>query len=878
MPNDKRPDPKELLSAIKRREDQEGKGQLKIFLGMSAGVGKTYAMLENAHKLQKKGIDVQIGLVKTHNRPETEALLDGLKIIPEKKVTYKNVEFEEMDLDEILRRRPQLVIVDELPHTNVPGMRHPKRWHDVLEILDNGIDVWTAINVQHIESLKDIVESITEINIRETVPDIIIERANLIELVDITPSDLLQRMKEGKVYLGDKSKVAVENFFREDRLAALRGIVLRVAAEKVYHDLHGMIESIENVKEWKHQEKLMVLIQSNIESQKLIRTTRRLSFNFDAPWIALYVNTGGILAEKEEHILEQNLALARDLGAEVVTINNPDYVNCVEETARQKNVTQIITSRPESGFFSLMKKSLLLEKLVLKESNIDIYVMRDIKAYTPKKIKKRNQLSFETLLPYLYSFFFILFLTLVSGYFSQFIGYKVIGFIFLLGILLQSLIQTRGPLLFSTVLYALIWDYFFIPPFGTFFITEKEDIILIILYLITALITSTLIERDRFHLEILQKREHTILELYEIVREIAGFANARPDLTPISEKLKKILDGSVEFLIKSMDNGINLDNSALLQSTDEKEQSAALWVYEHGKEAGWSTTTLPFSKHYFIPLKGYNEIVGIFIYRPNNENKKLSIEEKNFANTVCHHLANFLERAFEEEKFKKAEQYNQIEKIQQNILKNISTKLEMPIEHIQSAVKELKGETMLTEKVKVKNIEEIETSSFGLAKIILELNKGILIENIIPLEKRENVIFELLMGCADNLKKKNQVNCKVFFAKGIPPVYFDFALMELALYILLFTLIDNSSTTSEIHMKTKLLGKNVLISLNKKDCVLPENIIQSFSRNSAFIMNYVEPNPNLPIEMVQAIILSHKGFIEVKQNQSSCELNIYIPL
>ena len=313
------------------------KGRLKIFLGMAAGVGKTYSMLEEAQILKDKGIDLVVGVVDTHGRKETEILLHGLKIIPQKPIVYKGVQFQELDLDAILRLKPSLALIDELAHTNIPGVRHEKQWQDVIELLENGIDVYTTLNVQHIESLKEMIEEITDIHLKEMVPDLIIETATFIRLVDLPPDELIDRLREGKVYFGEQSKMAMEHFFQKDRLTALREIVLRYAAEKVDIDLHSL-----GVSEWKPREKLLVAITHIKDSQRLLRVGCRLAFHLDAPWIVVYVNKGLTLDEEKNSQLEKNLTLARNLGAEVIMVYDTDIVVAIERITHYRGITQII--------------------------------------------------------------------------------------------------------------------------------------------------------------------------------------------------------------------------------------------------------------------------------------------------------------------------------------------------------------------------------------------------------------------------------------------------------------------------------------------------------------------------------------------------------
>ncbi len=309
MSDDLRPDPDDLLRALVEERSFKSKGRLRVFLGMSAGVGKTYAMLKAAHKIQDEGKTVLIGLVETHGRLETNELLQNLEVLPRKSIKYRNLEFQEMDIDAILHRKPDLVVIDELPHSNIPGSRHEKRYQDVMEILDAGIDVFTAMNVQHLESRKDSIELITGIQIRETVPDGILDQASLVELIDIAPSELIKRLKEGKVYLGEKAHEAAEKFFKEDKLTALREIALRITAERVDQELQRF-SSVKNKKSWQTNERLLVAVSHSPYSEKLIRATRRLAYSLEAPWVALHIDTGIKLDDKDQEQLNINLLFA----------------------------------------------------------------------------------------------------------------------------------------------------------------------------------------------------------------------------------------------------------------------------------------------------------------------------------------------------------------------------------------------------------------------------------------------------------------------------------------------------------------------------------------------------------------------------------------
>lgn len=439
MTKETRLDPDELLRVITQESDASNKGKLRVFLGMSAGVGKTYAMLKAAHQKQMEGCHVVIGIVETHGRIETAKLLEGLEVIPKKIMRHRDIDLEEMDLERILSLKPELVIVDELPHTNIFGSRHEKRYQDVIELLDAGIDVYTAINVQHIESRKDIVETITGIKIRETVPDSILERACLVELVDIAPSELLKRLKGGKVYLGDKAAEAADKFFKEDKLTALRELALRMTAERVDKDLQRF-SITRDEGPWQTNERILVAVSHSPYSEKLIRAARRLAYNLEAPWVAVYIDTGLHLNDEDQAQLHKNLNLARELSAEVITTTDTDLPNAISRIARQKNVTQVIVGRSTRRWFrDLLEGGSLLDRLVIESNEVDIHIIRmdNVNHNRPTLMTELSLYRTKTgFLKYYNTIWFLLAVTFLSFALEYVIGYRAIGFVFLLGVLI----------------------------------------------------------------------------------------------------------------------------------------------------------------------------------------------------------------------------------------------------------------------------------------------------------------------------------------------------------------------------------------------------------------------------------------------------------
>ena len=364
MPDAERPNPDALLASIQREDSKSKRGRLMIFLGMAPGVGKTYAMLKDAHQRDTEGVDVVVGYVETHSRPETQALIEGLVIAPRRQIEYRGVTMEEMDLDGIIFLRPQLVLVDELAHTNVEGSRHPKRYQDVLELLDLGIDVSTTLNVQHIESRADTVRQITGANIHETVPDSVLDLADEIQLIDLSPAQLRERLAEGKVYLGDRADAAAQNFFKEDNLTALREIALRLTAERVDQQLRQIRQGRANTQVWRSGDRLMVAVGPSPFALQLVRWTRRMAAAQNAPWIAVSVVPHRPLSPEMQRQLDKNLSSARELGAEVILTHDENVADALIRVARQNNVTQIVTGKPmTSRLLELLQGGRLVDQL-----------------------------------------------------------------------------------------------------------------------------------------------------------------------------------------------------------------------------------------------------------------------------------------------------------------------------------------------------------------------------------------------------------------------------------------------------------------------------------------------------------------------------------
>ncbi len=645
MEEDYRPNPDELLKKIQAESQSKAKGKLKIFFGMCAGVGKTYSMLQAAHIAKKQGKDIVVGYVETHKRKETEEILQNLEIIPRQKVNYREVEFEEMDIDAILKRKPQIVLVDELAHTNVHGSRHLKRYKDVIELLDSGIDVYTTINVQHIESRSSTVNEITGIQIHEKVPDSVIDLASEIELVDLSPDDLLKRLAEGKIYVPEKAVNATQNFFRKGNLHALRELALRITAEKVDHELTHYKKNNHISEVWKTSEKLMVAVGAGPYSTKLIQWTRRMAYNRGVQWFAVNVETGIPMPENIKTALNKNIELADRLGATIINISNTDVVKGLLQVAHENNVSQIVIGKTlhSRGLQSLWSKN-ITNRIIAESDNIDIYVIK-----ADKSIHSSNKQAFPFHLftsynDYLIAFVAVCIQTLICFPFTNYLGYQTVGLLYLLTIAILSLFLGRGAVIFTAFLNSLAWNYFFIPPLFTFHIQKIEDIITVSINFVIALVVSVLITRIRkYHSVLIINQRHSSI-INSLLESLNKTTSIKDVVKYTRNELHKHFSADAVVYLKEK-NGKNLATRAFGNSelNNEKDFSVAVWAFNNNKQAGKFTDTLSDANLQTTPLTtiyGVWGIIGIHF----TDTKKPSFEVQRILKTFINQVALAIER------------------------------------------------------------------------------------------------------------------------------------------------------------------------------------------------------------------------------------------
>ena len=639
---DTRPSPDALL----REAERDARSRLKIFLGAAPGVGKTYAMLEAAHERKRQGADVVVGVVETHGRKETEELLDGFEVIPRRQVDYRGRALEEMDIDAILARRPQIVLVDELPHTNVPGSRHPKRYSDVEEILDAGIDVYSTVNIQHLESLNDVVAQITGVRIRETVPDGIIERADEIKLIDLPPEDLLQRLREGKVYVPQAAANAIANYFRPGNLTALRELALRHAAERVDDEVQAYMQAHAVPGPWAVSERVMVCISDGPLAARLIRSARRIAARRRAEWIALFVETPQFHhhSDEDRERVGRALRLAEQLGAETATIPGQDVATEIVRYAQSRNVTEIVLGKSLRPWWRTLFTPSPVADVIRRSGDIEIRVVSSTQGLKGMLPQRRSMLRPGSPMHYAIPVVTVAAAATVAKLLMRLVDLPDPSMLFLTAVLVTAVIGGLIPSVIASVFGLVVYDFFFVQPVFTFTVTKPQDLVSLSVFLIVGIITSQLTARIRDQAEAARQREARTDALYAFSRQIAG-AVGLDDLVPmVARHVAELFNAEVAILGPQGDALVVRGCHPSSVSLGEPERAAADWVWRHDVEAGPGTETLPGGEWFWVPLTTARGVVGVLGVRTAGEHAALPIDQRELLQSLARQAAIAIER------------------------------------------------------------------------------------------------------------------------------------------------------------------------------------------------------------------------------------------
>lgn len=684
---DRHPDPDALLASLKQEEERARRGRLKVFFGMCPGVGKTYAMLRAAHEELRDKVNLIVGIVETHGRAETEALLQGLPMMPRKKILYRDICLEEMDIEAILVRKPQLVLVDELAHTNAPGSIHAKRYQDVIELLESGIDVYTTLNIQHVESRADTVRQITGITVRETVPDTLLDLADQIELIDLTPEALRERLSEGKVYLGGKAEAAAESFFKDTHLTALRELALRFTAERVERQLRSMRSSHVKKTVWRSGERMLVAVGPSPFSTQLVRWTRRLAAAQGAPWIAAHIESSRPLSSEDQALLDKNMALARELGAEVVITHDEDIAAALVRLALQHNATQIVVGKPRGFRWLELVRGNLVDRLIRLGGNIDIYVV-PAEARSRRLAWRGVEAAFSGPSEYGWAAGIVAAVT-VAGLLLPEKYYLSIGLVYLLAIVFLPLRVGRWPVLLAAVLSSFAWDFLFIPPSYAFQIGNVENIILFVTYFGVALVAGQLTSRIRSQARHERRREERAVALFTLTRSLAEAQTLDEAVFAALRQTDDLLHAKTALLLPLNTGSEELaPHYAGSYSLDKMEAGVASWAFRHRCAAGRFTDTLPGSAAYYVPLVRENQSIGVLAVAVATD-ERLTLAQRDLIDAFARQLALSVEREHLREAGEREKLLAESEKLHRTLLDSVSHELRTPLAVITSAFENL---------------------------------------------------------------------------------------------------------------------------------------------------------------------------------------------
>jgi two-component system sensor histidine kinase KdpD len=680
--DDSRPDPDALLAQVRGTESRARRGRLKIFFGMCPGVGKTYAMLQAARKRHAEGMEVVAGIVETHGRAETSGLLEGLPVAPLIETEHRGARLAELDLDAILAWRPKLVLVDELAHTNVPGSRHPKRYQDVLELLEAGIDVLTTLNVQHVESRADTVREITGITVRETVPDSILDAADEIELIDLTPEQLRQRLAEGKVYLGDRAAAAAENFFRESHLTALREMALRLTAEHVDRRLRTLRPVQQS---WRTGDRLLVAVSASPHSTQLLRWTRRYAAGLEAPWIAVAVELPQPLSETDAARLASNLALARQLGAEVILTSGVHVGQALLRVAQQHGVTQIILGKPDgSPWRWLISGRSPVAWLIQHSGNIDVQLVRTDDpsgaAVTPRRFAPVEWQQHGIALGIAVG------VTVISLLTQQWIGYWSAALLYLLAVTLTATVLRRRPTLLLAAVSALAWNYLFIPPLFTFYISAPHDVMMFAMFFVVALVVGHLTTRLREREMVERRREERATALYQLTRALAASDSRDAAIRVAVTQVERVFGRKVAILLRD-ESGVfsGAAHPASSWLLPAKEEGVAAWAFQNRRPAGRTTDALPDSAGLHLPIAVADRVEGVLALELPAGHGLLP-EQRELLDAFGAQLALVAEKGRVATAQQRAQVLAESEKLQKTLFDSVSHELKTPIAAITAAL------------------------------------------------------------------------------------------------------------------------------------------------------------------------------------------------
>jgi len=878
-----RPDPDALLDRLQAEERREKQAQLKIFLGYAAGVGKTYAMLQAARLRLSAGDDVVAACVETHGRRETEGLLEGLPEIPRRVSVHRNVPIPEMDLDAVLARRPKLALVDELAHTNAPGSRHLKRWQDVEELLDAGIDVYTTLNVQHLESLSDVVAQITGVVVRETVPDRILDEAAEIELVDLPPPELLKRLKEGKVYIPEQAARATLHFFRSGNLIALREITLRCAARRVDEEMRAYMQSRAIPGPWPATERLLVCVSGSPYSERLIRAARRLAGELRAEWLAVYVDTPGTGRHRQENreYVWRDLRLAESLGAAVATLTAPAATEAIIEFARKRNVTKIVTGKPVRPKLGFWPGKTFVDRLIRDCPAIDVVVV-DIARAADVPARSHSRKTPPPYTPCLAALALVTLATLACSVFHLFLAPANLVMIYLLAVVLAALYLGLRPAILTALLGVLAFDFFFVPPAYTLAVDDTQYLVTFAGLFTVGVVISTLVAKARAQAEAVRARETQTASLYALSRDLAAAA----DLEAVAESVIRHSGDSLQaqtIVCVPGRQGLDVLGATPAVTLAEKERAVAQWVFHNGRAAGKGCETLGSAEFRHVPLRGMGGIVGVLSVRFEPETAPQPLERAALLEAFANQAALAMERVILAGKAGQARLLEEAEKLHRAVLNSISPDLRTPLVTITGALSSLHEEGKRLSESQCRDLvagafEEAGRLNQYVGNLLemSRLEAGVLRTRIEPADVQD--LFGSAVSSLGSRLKNRPVKLEI--PPGLPLVPLDFVLMRQVLANLLDNAVKFSPPESPVELCARTVNGGVELSVADRGPGIPEaDLDRVFDKFFRADRTGDVSGSGLGLAISRGIVEAHGGTVRAENRPGGgVRLVVFLPL
>ncbi len=883
---EQRPDPDKLLAHIQAEEQWQARGKLKIFLGYAAGVGKTFAMLEAAHQRQVEGVDLVVAYVETHGRVETEAMVRSLEVILRKQVEYRGILLPEMDVDAVLVRHPQLALVDELAHTNAPGSRHLKRYQDVEELLANGIDVYTTLNIQHLESLNDVVAQITGVIVRETLPDLVIDETTELELIDLPPAELLRRLEEGKVYVPDQAARAIRKFFRPGNLTALRELTMRRAAERVDDQMRAYMQSHAIPGPWPAKEKLLVCVGPGFLSERLVRAARRLAQESDAEWVALYVETHRhvrLTAVEKEHIARA-LLLAEELGGKAVTLPGHKVAPTVLDYARSHNVTKIVVGKLLRSHWQELIQGPVVDQIIRASGTIAVYVISGTaearKGFPPETAMQPSRRSW---LRYVQGALLVAAGAGLSALLYPLFAPANLVMIYLLVVVIAAIALGRGPSLQAAVLSVLVFDFFFVPPRFALAVSDTEYLLTFAALLAVGLIISNLTAQVREQAEAAQRREIRTIELYALSRDLAAAANLDEIVQHILVHASQTFGREVAVL---MPDAARCTVASYAPNSDltlnENELAVATWVFQHGQPAGRGTDTLPAAGARYLPLKTARGVVGVLGVTPADLASRLSPDQRHLLEAFASQAALAIERAQLAEQAQRAEMLQATERLQTALLNSISHDLRTPLVSITGALSSLQEEGIELDLTARRSlVENAREEAERLNRIVGNLLDMTRIEaGALKLTRElcdvQDVVSAALESLDDRLRDRP-------LAVRTPPdllAPMDFVLIVQVLVNLLDNALKYSASGTPIEVLARVDGAEVIIEVADRGIgIPPDDLERVFDKFYRVQRPGQVGGTGLGLSICKGIVEAHAGRIWVQNREDGgTVVTVVLPL